>query len=471
MELSSLNSLSFQPEPSTLTSATPGQTAPTGQPGLTSLSSMTAESSSVSSSTQMDLVILNPMTEDTSQGILNQQIRLALTETLDVNLASTSPGYPTDLSPTPLSGQILSAVRGVLSVSVAPPEPESPSSAPIDLARTGVDQGVQETRNILSSLGVTDGQLLASVDQTQGLIHQGLDTMAANPPVAAPVNTSLTYTSTYARAQSTSLQIQTADGDTVTLEISNQQGRLSDLSVSGDGTGVANTATDVALNEDSLAFTVNGSLDRKELKAIGKLMHKVSEIAEKFFKGDIFESLKKVSSLEFDTKRLSGFSLNLSFEEVRQIYLTQQSAPVLDTPAPADTSSPAVPQEASPVPESNIPASVSPTTPSVAPSPADQNVIQAAQAAPTDGTPPSPTPNPVASPVTSGDLAVLIQAFQQFVSELESSGLFRNPMKAMDDMVDTVGHHRHRGDDDAKHQMKLGFQMLKALVTDRSMSS
>ena len=451
MEVASLQSLSVQPEPF---SPTPEQHPPSGQ----------QTSSAVIS--EPDVVTIQPMTEDKSQMILNQQIRLALSETFAVNVASTPGGYPENLSPAPLAGQILDTVRGLLSVSVNAPQAETKQDSPIDMARESVDQGVQQTQNVLSNLGALQGRIGEAVDQTQTLIHQGLDTMEQNPPVVSAESTAASgtaYLASIDRTETTALEIETTDGDKVTVTINSQQSGFSGMLISGEESHGGYVSVNGFSSSKDMTLTVEGNLDKKELHAIARMIKKVAKIAERFFDGNILGAMKKAASLHFDSKQISGFSLDLSFEETRQVAAVSQTARTVPTQSGQSTGeTPGVPVSMDP-----------PAVPSITPEPVsgtDTPASTDASAAP--GTEPPSIPDVeegsgnggAQSPSAPVGMSILLAQFQQMVLEIQSSGLFKEPKQAINDMVEAVARHRHpQGHEDHYQANRVGH-LLKALT-------
>ena len=63
---------------------------------------------------------------------------------------------------------------------------------------------------------------------------------------------------------------------------------------------------------NTFSFSVNGELDKDELKAIGQLIADTNELAEEFFNGDIETAFNQALELGFDEQELSSFALQLT---------------------------------------------------------------------------------------------------------------------------------------------------------------
>jgi hypothetical protein len=80
-----------------------------------------------------------------------------------------------------------------------------------------------------------------------------------------------------------------------------------------------------------LSFEVKGSLDQKELKAVGDLLNDVDSLADEFFNGDIQAAFSKATQLGYDDSEIAGYALNLIEQETtvvadRYQYTEDQSA-------------------------------------------------------------------------------------------------------------------------------------------------
>jgi hypothetical protein len=212
-----------------------------------------------------------------------------------------------------------------------------------------------------------------------------------------------------------------------------------------------------------MTFTVEGNLDKKELHAIARMIKKVAKIAERFFDGNILGAMKKAASLHFDSKQISGFSLDLSFEETRQVAAVSQTARTVPTQSGQSTGeTPGVPVSTDP-----------PAVPSITPEPVsgtDAPASTDASAAP--GTEPPSIPDDeegsgnggVPAPSAPAGTSILLMEFQKLVVEIQASGLFKNPKHAIQDMVEALAGHRYPQGHADHHHAIGGARLLTALA-------
>lgn len=146
-------------------------------------------------------------------------------------------------------------------------------------------------------------------------------------PVAEPTDAVSTSASTlsYRRSESTSIFIQTQEGDTVELKIQAYDSATLDT---------AESATDdkrlAALNlkmegSTQISFSVNGNLNAEETAAIQGVIEKTSAIAQDFFNGDVRSAFAKAEQFNIDATQLTKVGLRLSSRE--QLTYSQMSAP------------------------------------------------------------------------------------------------------------------------------------------------
>ncbi len=214
-------------------------------------------------------------------------------------------------------------------------------------ARTGVEQGLGEARNILAGMGLGSGEVTAQVDATQAMLEQGLAALEAQLAPAAPVAAEQSLQVASSRSQSLSLEITTRDGDTVVLSLSRSQASYQGAFQSVSGGSVTSTAQSASYASANFSLSVNGQLDEAEMEAIQGLMKKVDKLADKFFDGNVQDAFAKAMDMELKAKELVSFTLDMEMTRMRQASSSYQSVGALET-APAAAPVAAQPAAVSP---------------------------------------------------------------------------------------------------------------------------
>ncbi|AJQ95342.1 DUF5610 domain-containing protein [Gynuella sunshinyii] len=201
-------------------------------------------------------------------------------------------------------------------------------------ARSGVEQGFSDARDILKNYGKLDDATAGNIDAAESHIYDALDQLSSNEDdISSAVGqqvtdavtggnsqsendrrvTSSQYTSSYdvlrANKQQLSLSLTTRDGDQVTIGYSGMDALYGSLSASDSGHSVSWSS----ISGSKFYLDIQGDLDEDEMNAISSLLQDVDALASEFFDGDIETAFQMAQSLEIDPSELS--SMNLSLQE------------------------------------------------------------------------------------------------------------------------------------------------------------
>ena len=111
-----------------------------------------------------------------------------------------------------------------------------------------------------------------------------------------------------------SLEIQTADGDSVSIQLAREDRLQYSAEFSKDGQGSSALTTRLqASSASALTFRVEGELDEEEHEAIRQLVGQVDELAVKFFQGDVQAALDHALEFGFNDPEIASFSLELGY--------------------------------------------------------------------------------------------------------------------------------------------------------------
>lgn len=125
--------------------------------------------------------------------------------------------------------------------------------------------------------------------------------------------------------QTIGLQIQTKDGDTITVNVSKKQGiETSQYQYSDPHQSVIKSSVS-QYQQSGIEYRVEGDLSEDEQEAIDVLINNVGKLAKEYFDGDLEAAYQKSQSLGFDTEQISNFSANFSQRESRQQIATYKS--------------------------------------------------------------------------------------------------------------------------------------------------
>ncbi|MDH5547075.1 MAG: DUF5610 domain-containing protein [Gammaproteobacteria bacterium] len=183
-------------------------------------------------------------------------------------------------------------------------------------AKIGVENGFNEAVDVLKNLGIYQDEIQDNAEKTYDLINQGLNNFSFDS--APAVSTALEFglsSQSYAEQKSLSLQIQTKDGDTVTINIQRDlayEQSTSELQQQGLSIHESRTAFS---SQNNLQYTVEGSLDEEEMTAIENLVRDIHTTSSTFFNGDSQVALHHALDIGYDTTEIAAFSLQLSHQQ------------------------------------------------------------------------------------------------------------------------------------------------------------
>jgi len=262
------------------------------------------------------------------QQVLNQQI-LA---TLNGHLESTGAPLiqtldPSEFTPEKVADRIMGFIGTAINMARANGASEEKLQEMMVQAREGVEQGFNEARDILTGLGVFEGQVKEKANRTYDLIQQGLDRLEGKAPAESEA---LAVAASSHQERNLSLEILTQDGDLITLTMESMRSSSQSLSFEQNSNGTRFATTHQTQARDSIQFSVEGHLDPDEQQALNALIKNVDKVADKFFDGNISNILHHASKLGFDEGEIAGFSLSMSQVETRQASVAYRSVEQLD---------------------------------------------------------------------------------------------------------------------------------------------
>ncbi|NTS78883.1 DUF5610 domain-containing protein [Catenovulum sp. SM1970] len=201
-------------------------------------------------------------------------------------------------------------------------------------ARKGVDRGIKEARDILGG-DVKPGDIIdEGIKKSESLIKDGFNLFEDQINDPERSSNVFSYKSVeqqikMQQEQSSSLTINTKDGDTVNINFASLQAfqarqQQIDANVDSDE-GFLNyqqreKETSFYTNQE-FAFEIQGELDEDEKEAIAGLVNDINKLSKSFFDGDIQAAFEQAKELGFDDDEISGFALDL--KQTKQVQVMQ----------------------------------------------------------------------------------------------------------------------------------------------------
>ncbi|MEE1675243.1 DUF5610 domain-containing protein [Agarivorans aestuarii] len=189
--------------------------------------------------------------------------------------------------------------------------PEDELAEMMAQARKGVDIGFEGAREELSDAGILNEELEKGIDKSYDLIQEGLEKIEEGDYEiqSAPLYSQQAMSN----SQTASMELETAEGDKVTISYGSQ------LAASYSESGSSIQAS--FASQQQFSFSVEGDLNDDELAAIADLIKQVDEVGQQFFSGDLDKAFDQALNIGFDEQQLVGFAVN--FQQQQSVAVTQ----------------------------------------------------------------------------------------------------------------------------------------------------
>ncbi len=116
-----------------------------------------------------------------------------------------------------------------------------------------------------------------------------------------------------------SFQVETADGDKVTITAKTTDASVTKYNQFNTLIGNGEDLSRYTDKDSHFSIDINGELDEEELNALDDLLKKVENLSVNFFEGNLDLAFNQASNLGYDTDEIVGFSLNLKHVEVEKV--------------------------------------------------------------------------------------------------------------------------------------------------------
>lgn len=237
-----------------------------------------------------------------------------------------------EYSPENVAARILGFVRG--GIARAAGDDGEKTAAMLDQARAGIERGFGEARDILNGLGVFSGAVAENANRTYDLLQQGMDELSAELLAGNSANAAVrSVDARSASGQTADVELVTREGDRVRLSISLSSSEQ--LSWRQDSASLQ--ASYSQSRQADLNFSVEGDLNADEQRAIGNLLQRVDELAQRFYGGDLRGTIDRALALTDHMDQMSELSVTLTTQATRAVSAYQQQPVAPDhvaVPAP-----------------------------------------------------------------------------------------------------------------------------------------
>ena len=183
-------------------------------------------------------------------------------------------------------------------------------------ARSGISQGIGEAIEVLTDAGTLTEEIQIGIDKSRDLIDSKIDELheqVFSPPEDEEAQKiAMNLEQNIFKAQSSSIDILTAEGDKVSISFSAAQGKSLYEQSSANQSSSSYELQQSSYSKRNFSYNVEGDLNEDEKAALGKLIEDVSRIQKSFFAGDIEKAFEKAAELSIEPSQIASFSMNLT---------------------------------------------------------------------------------------------------------------------------------------------------------------
>lgn len=208
----------------------------------------------------------------------------------------------------------------------------------LDAGLAGFKQGFAEASEKLKALSLLSPEIDQDIGKTYELVLNGVEQLRQEfTPIekveSLPISQENTLPKSafanathgsysYARANSFSFELITAEGDRVTVAATSRETHEAEFF---SGNKINSSQLQISTSSsDSFNWLLEGDLNKNELTAINQLLGQVNQLADQFFNGDLDLAFNQALALGYDEKQISSFSLSLTQVEVQRVSATYQ---------------------------------------------------------------------------------------------------------------------------------------------------
>ncbi len=207
---------------------------------------------------------------------------------------------------------------------------ETPEAVDTSVAavKEGIETGIQETKTQLAQQNALGDNQVQQLEQTQDTLLQGVDALQTKMKQEQVNHVSGNLTKTVEQSHTLSLELETAEGDNVKIEIDiDHFAQRTTQLAANDGSFTYSKQSDRSVNA-AVSFSIEGELNAQEYEALDKFLGKVQHFSEQFFADQFGRSMQQgVDTLVIAGGDFASFSLDLSQTISRQTEFNYAATP------------------------------------------------------------------------------------------------------------------------------------------------
>ena len=244
---------------------------------------------------------------------VNQVLSYRLSETLGARSPVPVTAAENLFDPEAVANNVLSFVQNRLQQAGMNGASADELASLLDKAKSAIEQGMEEARGALEGMGLLSDSVKAGIEQAKEMIFKGLEVNEeADLTVHGARLIEATQRFLQVEKSAFELQVQTSDGDLVTLKFSQHNREQGALSFRQTASTSELNSRYAASSHTRLSLSIEGNLDEGELSAISDLAQNIQQASESFFDGNLQAAFEQGMNLGYNSDEIAGFSLEMS---------------------------------------------------------------------------------------------------------------------------------------------------------------
>lgn len=271
----------------------------------------------------VDRLFLNNLKPQQATDFLAQHINRGLREGFQLNQPTPHGFVDESGNPRAAINQIIQTANQALRKLI----PDHGVESAAQQVRGNVDQGYSEAIDIFSVFGNIAKETRERLAEARDMLDKAYQQAPLNGNVAE-TEALFIDSSRHSSQSSTSLSIETADGDIVTIDLSHSL-EQSSSQFSYETAGKSLNYRESEKNESiEINIHVKGNLDEDEKKAIGQLVKQLNQVGNQHDNGQQQDALQLAGNLSYDSSIIKSFDYAHSVEDSSEnaSYTQQQTS-------------------------------------------------------------------------------------------------------------------------------------------------
>lgn len=199
--------------------------------------------------------------------------------------------------------------------------------------KEGIASGVEETKSRLAQQHALSEDHVQQLEQTQSTLLQDVEVLHTKMKTAQMNQVSGNLTKTVEHSRNLSLELETAEGDNVKIEIDiDHFAQRTTQLAANDGSFTYSKQTNRS-SDTAVSFAIEGELNAQEQESLDKFLGQVQQFSERFFADRLGRSTQQgADQLIAAGSDFASFSLDLTQTVSRQTEFNYAAAPEQSLP-------------------------------------------------------------------------------------------------------------------------------------------